>query len=51
MRIEINVRTLDEVAAVEAQYANSPHEVVIIVAAPSSKPAERQERKQAVGTK
>lgn len=51
MRIEIHVRTLEEVDAIRAQYADSTDEIVIIVGASSPKPAERQERKQAVGTK
>ena len=48
MRIEIHVKTIEEVAAVEAQYADSEHEIVIIVAQPSTRSAERQDRKQAV---
>lgn len=50
MRIEVNVKTMDEVAAARAEaeaLAAADDEIVIIVAAPvSPKPAERQERKE-----
>lgn len=51
MRIEVHVKALEEVDAVKAQFAGSDDEIVIIVGQSSSRPAERQERKQAVGTK
>lgn len=51
MRIEIHVKSLDEVDAVRAQFAGSTDDIVIIVGASSTKPAERQERKQAVGNR
>ena len=51
MRIEIHVKTLDEVAAIQAQFADSADEIVIIVGQSSSKSADRQERKQAVGNR
>jgi hypothetical protein len=49
VRIEVHLKTLDEVAAVQEHFAGTTDEIVIIVAAVPPAPAATQERKQAVG--